>query len=166
MAQQVFRCGSVYDPDYSVGGHQAMGFDAWAGVYNHYTVLSSRIVATFVPTSSAYPYMVGIYGPSDDSTVPTDAALMIENKRCKAKLLGTDLSARYTTGMSYNRKAFFGASLDNAATSSSVTTNPAEEAFFTLYCQSMNVVNTTTVVVQYKVVYTVRFYEPKDQAFN
>jgi len=167
MAKQQVRCSSVFDPDYTGTGHQPMGHDVWSAVYNHYTVLSATISATFIPyTGASYPFNVGIYGPSDDSTVPSDAGDMIENRRAKNKLMGVSLEDRAQLRSSYNRKAFFGPTLDNGATSSAVTTNPTEEAYWTLYTQSLNGVYTAAVFISYKVTYRVRYYEPKDQAQN
>lgn len=33
-----FRANSIYDPDYSYGGHQPMGRDVWASIYSEYRV--------------------------------------------------------------------------------------------------------------------------------
>jgi len=41
--QQVFRANSLYDPDYTGGGHQPNGFDQLIAAYNHFTVLRARL---------------------------------------------------------------------------------------------------------------------------
>lgn len=37
---QMFRSNSIWDPDYSGGGHQPLIRDTWASMYDYYTVLS------------------------------------------------------------------------------------------------------------------------------
>jgi len=39
----VFRANSLYDPNYTGGGHQPNGFDQLIAAYNHFTVISSKI---------------------------------------------------------------------------------------------------------------------------
>lgn len=37
---QIFRANSIFDPDYSGGGHQPLFRDMWASMYDHYCVLA------------------------------------------------------------------------------------------------------------------------------
>lgn len=47
-----FHCNSLFDPDYSGGGHQPRAMDQWGVFYKKYTVLSSKItVKVFGPTT-------------------------------------------------------------------------------------------------------------------
>lgn len=43
-----FRCNSIYDPDYTGGGHQPMGRDQYAGIYLRYRVVGMSYVVTFI----------------------------------------------------------------------------------------------------------------------
>lgn len=42
-SEQVFRAGSIYDPDFSGIGEQPLGHDQWATIYKRYRVLGSSI---------------------------------------------------------------------------------------------------------------------------
>jgi len=46
VAYHTFRCMSLYDPDYTATGHQPLGFDEYAAMYNRYLVTRSSIKAT------------------------------------------------------------------------------------------------------------------------
>lgn len=43
----VYRGNSVYDPDYNLAGHEAMGNSQWVNFYRKYCVLGSKIVIDF-----------------------------------------------------------------------------------------------------------------------
>jgi len=58
--EQVFRCNSLYDPDYSGAGAQPYGFDQWNLIYNAFVVLRSRIKCTAWPVNSGSTS--GIFG--------------------------------------------------------------------------------------------------------
>lgn len=51
-AFHTFRFNDLYDPDYTSGGHQPIGFDQLMVWYNHFTVLGGKLKATFVSRSS------------------------------------------------------------------------------------------------------------------
>lgn len=50
-AIHVFRANSLYDPDFSSGGHQPMYFDNYSAVYSKYRVNYAKITVTVVNTS-------------------------------------------------------------------------------------------------------------------
>ena len=61
-AVHVFRANSLYDPDSTGTGHQPANFDRWTNIYDHYTVVGSRIRVKFTPstTNNNTPAIIGI----------------------------------------------------------------------------------------------------------
>jgi len=58
-----FRANDVYDPDLTGSGHQPMGFDQMAALYDHFTVLGSTCKVSFAPFATgtnAIPPMIGL----------------------------------------------------------------------------------------------------------
>lgn len=43
QASNQFKVNSLYDPDLTGVGHQALGRDTWAGIYDYYKILETRI---------------------------------------------------------------------------------------------------------------------------
>lgn len=79
----VFSMNDIFDPEYAVGGHQPMGFDQMAGLYNRYIVLGSKLTVTFYDNASSHqaPAVVGAC-MSDDATPPySTLTSYIEAKR-------------------------------------------------------------------------------------
>jgi hypothetical protein len=52
-ATYVVRANDAFDPDYTSGGHQPMGFDQMMVFYNHFCVTDARLIATFRATGAA-----------------------------------------------------------------------------------------------------------------
>lgn len=51
ITNYIFRLNSIFDPDYAVGGHQPLGHDQWAAIYETYRVNRAKI--TILPVSDA-----------------------------------------------------------------------------------------------------------------
>lgn len=49
---QMFRCGSIFDPNQTGIGHQPYGHDTYQAIYDHYKVIKSNIKITNVGTAS------------------------------------------------------------------------------------------------------------------
>jgi len=163
-----YRANSIFDPNYTGTGHQPMGFDTWASLYNHYHVLSSKIVARPMDNESLMSTaLTGIY-LSDDSSVPySDSTGFIEAKRGTHAIVLPRMSTSPRLRASFNQKRFFNLTKNSPADRSSmaaaVTADPAEEALYIIWLQSL-VAETSTVYYDITIEYIVQFFEPKDLA--
>lgn len=160
-----FRANSLFDPDYSGTGHQPLLFDQYALMYNHYQVLGSKIQVTMTPVGNeSTPHACGIY-LADDVSIYTTWDGMQESGRAKVKTI--QLSQNPVNLVStFGLRKFFTKSVDNGNTSSPVTTNPSEQAFFAVWIQPFDITSTSSYPIQCKVQidYIARFFEPKDIA--
>jgi len=67
-------CNGLYDPNRTGTGHQPLYFDQLAALYNHYTVLKSRIKAQICyPTVAGVNSVVASLYMDDDNTPKADA---------------------------------------------------------------------------------------------
>jgi hypothetical protein len=77
----------VFDPDFSGGGLQPLGFDQYTALYGRYHVAKFRYEVTFSNTSAA-PVFVGLYA-SPQSTLPAVAiAWFVVNSTARTRCLG------------------------------------------------------------------------------
>lgn len=55
------RANGIWDPDPSIGGHSAMGWDEWRRFFREYTVVSSKITCTFMSSAQqVVPLVQGV----------------------------------------------------------------------------------------------------------
>lgn len=82
MVDEVFRGSSVYDPEYSLGGHQAYGFDQMAALYRDYYVKRSTITVAIVHNTNNASFGQLLIWADTNPNVPPDMTTAVE--RCMA----------------------------------------------------------------------------------
>lgn len=91
--EQVYILNAMFDPDYSVGGHQPYGRDTLSSIYSRYKVLGVYIDVTFYSPSSGSSIATGIkLSPNDQLTNPLQGATLnqvIEGNNTVVKYLPT-----------------------------------------------------------------------------
>lgn len=118
-AYDTWRANDIFDPYVGLGGHQPLGADEWATFYNHFTVLGSKITATYFAASAGAANAAGcVVKVSDTGTwLQTNLDTIIEQNRSKVGHLMPLGSGRDMINLVayYNPKTFFG------------VTNPSDE---------------------------------------
>lgn len=71
-AYNTFALNSAFDPDFSGGGLQPLGFDQYAQFYGRYRVVKTRIELSFGSRTAGEPINVGMYTAAQ-STLPAVA---------------------------------------------------------------------------------------------
>lgn len=163
-----FRANSIFDPDYSGAGHQPLSHDQWALFYNHYVV--NKCNATFkfnYDGTETGAFYVGV-ALSDD--VVTSAAggassfnTLAENKHVRWKLVRPNEPSVTTLTYNVDVLKFLGRSLFSTDVKAGFGTNPAEGAFFTVFCCPVSSLLAPPVVtVECALNYTCTLMEPKE----
>jgi len=134
LATYRFRANGLYDPNQTGGGHQPIYSDQVKDLYNHYTVIGSKITVKFVPTStSSVPQHVGI-NLNDDTTTPTGFNDLSEQTQSKIKAIAYSPERPVTLTCKYSAKKMYGGSvLANSDLRGTGTSDPSEQAYFLLY---------------------------------
>jgi len=132
----LFRANGLYDPNYTGGGHQPMGRDQLALIYNHYKVVSSVISVT---PSSAFNSSFGI-GLSDDTTTSTDFLGIAEEKGTKWAMNSS--ASTVPTVTNYYNKNYFPDGVDGLG--ALVGADPAEQVFFDVWSRAINITTEDT----------------------
>lgn len=142
-----FSCNGLYDPDATGTGSQPLYFDQLAALYNHYTVLSSKITIQLVPRSGMSVY--GIYGVyiNDDTTVtPASSDRACEQSTSSYTIVGS-LQQPIKLRRSWNAKNAFGpGALSDPNLQGTSAANPTEQQFFTVFWQELAAAGTSQVV--------------------
>ena len=127
-----FGVNCLYDPYLSVGGAQPLYFDTMTNIYDHYTVLKSRIKVTIIP-NTVTPFTAGI--TIDDDGSPSYTALSTICEQPSSVFLTSQRDAQVITlYKTWDAKAVFGPSpLDNDNLQGSVSANPAEIQAFIVW---------------------------------
>lgn len=85
-ANHVFSANGMYDPDITGTGHQPLLFDQYvATLYNHYTVIGSKITCYFANTDTVHGQICGVR-LSDSVTALTNPTQLLEQGRSSYKL--------------------------------------------------------------------------------
>lgn len=134
VVKQVFSANGMFDPDISGIGGQPMYYDQLMALYDHYTVLRSRIKAVF--SHSANVNMVySIYIDDDTSTVANavDASCRPGAKWTMVNpSLGTMPVVLYSK---WDAAATFGPNPQaQDSLQGNATSNPTEQSYYVLQC--------------------------------
>lgn len=67
---QVYRGNSIHDPDFTGIGHQPLGHDEWATLYNRYRVISSKITIHWMNVATPAQEQTYVCVPMNGSGTP------------------------------------------------------------------------------------------------
>nr|AUF34974.1 putative capsid protein [uncultured virus] len=162
-----FSTNSLFDPNRSGLGHQPYGFDQYVGVlYDHYTVIGSKITVTAVNRGavSTDPVIMAIT-ERDTFTATTNIEHLIEMGNNTYTFCGVSDGGAGIATLSYNSNPakFLGRSkpLADSELKGSVSTNPAEESFFEIVMASTGTNDPGALDVLVNIEYIAVLTEPK-----
>jgi hypothetical protein len=124
---QIYRANSVFDPDRTGGGHQPLGFDQAAALYNRYRVHAFKARIKFSASSVSYDACAFIVnGAKTYTSLP---AALETNRQSHVMVQGVGATAEKDV-MNGPLWKYCGRSLQSYhiddTTGADVTTNPAE----------------------------------------
>lgn len=164
----LFRCGSIFDPDYTSTGHQPYGHDEWTQFYNHYCVIGSKCTAKFVTLGTVGAEHTAICGVGlqRDTSLVSTPDLIVERRDASYKIL-TNMNANQTATVMkcFSPKKFHGYKDmgDSAETRTAVGANPSDDAYFNVFVSPLlGSHDVSPVLVSVTIDYIVKLMERKD----
>lgn len=158
------------DPNITGSGHQPRGFDQIMPMYDHYTVIGSKITVTFTSAGiagSGGPLLVGI-ACKDSSVTSVDVNDYMEGRNVVSRVLNRSATSAESHSVILSKhcstKKFLGISapLANTVIRGDVSGNPAEQAYYHLFAAIVTGTADAPVVEASVVIdYLVVFSEPK-----
>lgn len=128
VASYLFNCNGMFDPDQTGAGHQPLYFDQIMAMYDHYTVLRSKIKIVAAPVSTiTNGVLLAMY--IDDDTSTTSDAIQASERIESVWKYGTPATGNcdWTLWLTWDAKKTFGGDvLDNTALSGTASANPTE----------------------------------------
>lgn len=169
-----FRANSIFDPDFSGSGHQPSLHDLYQGLYQHYEVMSSRIVVRPLPApettnaqAGARICQISISTVGDAAEANPGFETIREMKRGPVMFLNDNSQVQgrgSTISKSWNRFKWFGYE-SSQQTGAEFGFNPAALAFFKIQqsapAAGFNPIDLLCLVDIY---FTVRLTKPITQA--
>lgn len=140
-AQHNFRANSIFDPDLTGTGTQPMGRDQFELLYDHYTVIGSRMKVQFYTQAGGTQNVAMWCGGFVQDAASSFSSLphLLEQPGAKGNLLMTGTyEGRKSTKLqlNYSPKKMFklgkGSIVSNPRICTSMGSNPDEDAIFTL----------------------------------
>lgn len=166
-ASQNYRANGIFDPDSTGTGHQPMYRDQYAGIYDHYVVLGSKIEVKF-HSNATNPTLVTLNGDDDSTVSTTDTTRMEANNGVFTwvQAIGSD-GTNASLFMTYSPNSDLGidAKADGAARTL-VSADPAEQWYFCIRAIQFASTALQTVYATVEIEYTVKFSELTNQAQN
>lgn len=164
-----WTCNGMYDPLTSVGGHQPMYFDQMAALYNHYTVIGSkivvRVISTTAQTPNNVPLTVGCFINDDTTLTYTTFQTLMENSLGKHRIIGTTDKTQTTFGLKWSAKKVFGGSiLGNDNLIGTAGANPTEMQNYTFWMDSSTPAVASSCILDVSIQYIAVWSELKEIA--
>lgn len=130
IGTHVFSANGMFDPDITSTGHQPYYFDQLTGIYNHYTVIASKLRLTCMNASAiGNPSLVNVYL---DDNAASSAALTtrLEQNTASTRLIEPG-AAPVTIPKSFSAKANFGGNpLSDPNLQGTAAANPTEQMYY------------------------------------
>jgi hypothetical protein len=127
-------------------------------IYDHYTVLRSRIVHQCLVTANA---VVSLY-VDDDTSVAADPGVASEQTTGTSSIISALAVTPTTFKREWDAKAYFGGDIfDNDALQGDASNNPVEQSYFVLSVTALSGAVPTTLNFQTVIEYDVVFDELK-----
>ena len=165
VATYTFRANSLFDPDYTSTGHQPRGFDQLMPLFNHYTVLGSKITVTCNndDENDSLQCFLALQG----ETFSGDKIDLLERQDIRSCVLagkGSGTTCK-TLVQKFSAKRFFGPKnpMDDTDQRGSISSSPSELAYFHFGVCSLNgSTDPSAVPFTVSIDYIVMFHEPND----
>lgn len=170
---RLFRCNSLYDPDYSSTSttqHSPLGFEQWMQMYTIYCVVGSKMTATCINTSTNCPIQYGIVLRQGGVNFQVNPNLLKEQGDSHWRYAGNLSNAsRTAVTKKFSTKKFLGFKNPTNENScrASATGNPASSAYFELWCAAADgITNPPNTTFQIMIEYVAVLSQPKKLPFS
>lgn len=164
-AVHVFAANGLYDPDITGIGHQPSGFDQLMQLFDHYTVISAKCRVEAFSADATYGQWIGV-ATMDQNGVLADQRAYIEGGHSNWNQVSPSTYGYQNAAVveqTFSCKKFLGRPnpLDEDSLRGNSTQNPAEGAYFHVWCGPGGTLDGAGVNCQVTIDYFAILTEPK-----
>lgn len=153
----ILRANGIFDPDYSNTGHQPLYRDTYAGIYDYYVVLGSKLHVEFCSESATVGFNVGIV-TSDTPTISTVLNTLAEQNNAVSTMTGTVNAGCKSLFMTYSPMENIGTEAeDDLSTLTAVGSDPSVTQYYGIWIASSDAASTAKCTIKAYIEYTVKF---------
>lgn len=160
-----YRLNSLYNPRVAGGGHQPYYFDQMMAVYDHFTVIGTKVSVCVTNTGTA-PLIFGGYINDDSTVTPTSLVNCQEAPMSQWALIPPGNEKCITLTWKWSAKKFFTKDrqglLADINLTGTASADPGEASVLTLYYQSADLNTTTGVTFAIRMDFISIYSELKD----
>lgn len=159
-----FKTNGMFDPDTTGLGHQPLYYDQFSALYDHWTVIGSKITYKISGAAVSQPLMQVAAWINDDSTVTPSTDALFEQTTSKRVVIPFASNNTYYLTNKWSAKRVFGGNvLANNALQGQPSSDPTEQQNFALsaYCPNGG---TGTLDIEVNIEYIAIWTELKDMA--
>lgn len=167
LDKAVFRANGMFQPLDTGTTHQPMGFDQLSLLYEHFTVIGSKIKVQVINSDANYSAIVGVSVLSDSTGFTGNIEQYLEQGKSKYLLLSDSVaSTRSTVRSTFSTKKYFGKSnvLDEDDLKGSSTADPNEMAYYHIVAAPLQGVDLSPVKALVTIEYSCIWHEPRTLA--
>lgn len=164
-AHHFFSANNIYDPDFTGTGHQPLGYDQYAALYEQYHVRQAYAKVTFMSadndgSGNKNAVMCTLSLKNDPNEVRTHNAIMEDPDSTTGVLHGDGPGTLVITKFYSEKNMFPNDKRHN--THSDINTGPPEQTYFEVVTKGNFGNDAETINVLVEITYMVEFYERKD----
>lgn len=159
-----FSCNGMFDPNITGTGHQPLYYDQMTALYDHYTVIGSKMRVKLVQALGNQPAVrIATYINDDATVTPARIDTLGEQSSGKQFLIPPASVDSYTLTNSWSAKKTFGGSvLGNDNLQGTSGTNPTEQSYYTIAFQAADESTTVTMFAEVDITYIAVWDELRD----
>lgn len=162
-----YVCNGMYDPNNTGVGGQPYYFDQMSAIYDHYTVIGSKITVKVVPvTVPAVAFRISL-SQNDDATQTNNTVSGTAEQSSGSVFIfpaGATDTVKSLTNRWSAKKTFGGSVLGNDNLQGSISANPSELTIWSVGIQAMDTISTISVYLEINIEYIAIWEEIKDIA--
>lgn len=162
-----WRGNGCYDPDYSSTGHQPFSFDQWTAFYDRYTVISSRAELKVISGATPTPCALALV-PTRTTTDFAVVGEAIESPHAVCGILDDNNPIPVHLSKSITSAKILGVTTrkiyDDDVYSGGAGADPTHPWYWAVCAGTYS--GNLDVYIMMKIIYRVRFYEPKQLSLS